>query len=218
LASWEGALSWEGAAIDVDPQRAAKWIADGEDALEIPQTVQKQQRAPAALLRPIARISLYGPLEDLAEALNVLPLGVVHRIVTLSPKKKLHGYKEGLKIWRARKLALEWAEFQYRAKRMSKTEAKGEVASAFGIGEDSVDDWKGKVKVLFGMARVKEGLDWAAKMGCLCRSIRDELAIGNVKKSAAVKNLEEYFESEYGKQKLEVFARIYKARKRRSGK
>jgi hypothetical protein len=201
----------------VDPQRTAKWIADGEEALETPQPAKKQQRALAALLRPIARISDYPPLMDLAEGLDVLPLGVVHRIVAPSPKKKLHGYEEGLKIWRARKLALEWAEFQYRAKRMSKTEAKGEVASAFGIGEDSVDEWKGKVNALFG-ARVKEGLDWAAKMGCLCRLIRDEFASGNVKKSAAVKNLEEYFESEYGKQKLEVFARIYKARKRRSCK
>ena len=106
LASWEGALSWEGAAIDVDPQRTAKWITDGEEALETPQPAKKQQRALAALLRPIARISDYPPLMDLAEALDALPLGVVHRLVAPSPKKKLHGYEEGLKIWRARKLAL----------------------------------------------------------------------------------------------------------------
>ena len=86
-----GAVSWKGAAIDGDPQRAAKWIADGEDSLETPQPVEEQQRALAALLRPIARISLYGPLEDLAKALDVLPLGVVLRIVAPSRKKKLHG-------------------------------------------------------------------------------------------------------------------------------
>src|SRR5262249_59411181 len=53
LASWEGALTWEGAAVDVDPQRTAKWIADGKEALETPQPAKKLQRALAALLRPI---------------------------------------------------------------------------------------------------------------------------------------------------------------------
>jgi hypothetical protein len=192
-------------------------IADGKDALETPQPVEKQQRALAALLRPIAGISAYPPFMDLAEALNALPLGEVHRIVTRSPKK-LHGYKEGTKIWLARKLAREWIEFQRHAKLMSKTKAESEVAAAFGISEYSVKEWKCKVLELFGKATVKEGLEWAANMGRRYRSIRDELASGNVKRSAATKNLEEYFESMYGRKKLEVFARVYKARKRRSDK
>jgi hypothetical protein len=101
---------------------------------------------------------------------------------------------------------------------MSKTKAESEVAAAFGISEYSVKEWKCKVLELFGKATVKEGLEWAANMGRRYRSIRDELASGNVKRSAATKNLEEYFESMYGRKKLEVFARVYKARKRRSDK
>jgi hypothetical protein len=57
-----------------------------------------------------------------------------------------------------RKLALEWAEFQYRAKLMSKTRAEIEVATAFGIGQDSLKEWKDKIKKLFGSAVAKDGL------------------------------------------------------------
>ena len=184
LASWEGALSWEGAAIDVDPQRTSKWIADGKAALETPQPVEKQQRALAALLRPIARISLYGPFEDLAEALDALPLGVVDRTVEPSPKKKLHGYGDGLKIWRVRKLALEWIEFQRHAKLMSKTGAEGEVANAFGIGVTSIKkEWKPKVKALFRKAVAEEGLKQAETDGRRYR----ELACDKLEKAAAAR-------------------------------
>lgn len=211
-------LSWEDAGISVDAQLADEWIAAGKAALgETPPPDKVQQRALAALLRPIASIALHAWLMDLANALDALPLGEVHRIVTHSPTK-LHGYKEGPKIWRARKQALEWAEFQYWAKRMSKTKAKSEVAIAFGISEDSVNEWKGKVEALFGKAVAKEGLEWAAMMGCRCRSIQNELASGKVKKSAEVNKLEEYFESVYGRQRLDALAGVYKARKRRGGK
>jgi hypothetical protein len=210
--------SWEGAAIRVDAQLADEWIAVGEAALgEAPPPGELQQRALAALLRPIASISLYGWLSDLANALDALPLGDVHRIVARSPTK-LHGYKEGPKIWRVRQLALEWAEFQYRAKRMSKTKAESDVATAFGISEDSVRDWRNKVKALFGKAVVNEHLETASKMGTWCRSIADELANGRLERSSAIRGLEDYFESVYGRQRLDKLAKIYKARRRRSGK
>jgi hypothetical protein len=217
LASWEGALSWEGAAIDVGPQRAAKWIADGEDALETPQPLERQQRALAALLRPIAGISLFGPLMDLAKALDALPLGHVRRIVTRAPTK-LHGWKDGPKIWRARKLALEWIEFQRYAKLMSKTEAVGEVATAFGIGDTSIKkEWKPKVRALFGKAEVEAGLKLAETAGRRFRSIQCELDSGKLEKATVVRELEHYA-SVYGKERLGALAKVYNQKKTRAGR
>jgi hypothetical protein len=137
---------------------------------------------------------------DLAKALDALPLGNVHRIVTRSPTK-LHGYEEGPKIWLARKLAVECAEFQYRAKRMSKTEAISEVATAFGVSEDSVKDWRSTISRLFGKAVTEEGLKLAENAGRRYRSIQGELASGKLERAAVASELEHYA-SVYGKERL----------------
>jgi hypothetical protein len=206
---------WEGAAIRVDAQLADQWMAEGNAALDKkPPRAEKQQRALAALLRPIAGISLYGPLMDLANALDALPLGEVHRIVDRS-SMKLHGHEEGSKIWRARKLALEWIEFQRHAKLMSKTQAERDVATAFGIGENSIKkEWKPKVQGLFEKAVAEEGLKVAERAGRRYRTIQDELASRKVERAAVARELEHYA-SVYGKKRLDALAKIYKERKRR---
>jgi hypothetical protein len=210
-------LSWEDAAISVDAQLADEWIAAGKAALgETPPPHKVQQRALAALLRPIASIALHAWLMDLASALDALPLGDVHRIVTRS-STKLHGYKEGPKIWLARKLALEWIEFQRHAKLMSKTGAEREVATAFGIGEASIKkEWKPTVKALFGTAVADEGLKLAETYGRRYRSIQCELASDKLEKATVARELEHYA-SVYGKERLDALAKVYKRRKRRSG-
>src|SRR5215831_3611323 len=67
-------LSWEGAAIHVDTQTADKWIAEGDAALDKRPKPAEVQRVLAALLRPIASISLNPWLMDLAKALDALRL------------------------------------------------------------------------------------------------------------------------------------------------
>ena len=63
-------LSWEGSAIRVGPDQAAEWVAAGQAALD--QTLPPvQQRALAALLRPIA--SACGELTPRASSLLTTP-------------------------------------------------------------------------------------------------------------------------------------------------
>src|SRR5262245_27197226 len=65
--------SWEGAEILVDAQQADEWIATGRAATsETPPPPATQQRALAALLYPIASISLQPWLSDLVKALDAL--------------------------------------------------------------------------------------------------------------------------------------------------
>ena len=80
-------LSWEGAAIRIGPDQAAEWVAAGQAALD--QTllsVETQQRALAALLRPIASIALHPWLHDLADGLDALSFGEVQPITARSTR------------------------------------------------------------------------------------------------------------------------------------
>ena len=79
--------SWVGAAISVDHDQAAEWIAAGEAALgETLPPVETQQRALAALFRPIASIALHAWLHDLADGLDALSFGEVQPIMTRSAR------------------------------------------------------------------------------------------------------------------------------------
>src|SRR5215467_10205149 len=94
---------------------------------------------------------------------------------------------------------------------MSKTEAEGKVANAFGIGETSIKkEWKPKVKALFGKAVAEEGLKQAETDGRRYR----ELTSDKLEKATAARDLEHYA-SVYGKERLDALAKVYKKRRRR---
>jgi hypothetical protein len=153
---------------------------------------------------------------ELGLALDALRFGEVHEIVLASPSG-LHGYKEGRKIWITRMRAMEWIEFQFHAKLLTKTKALAEVADAFGIDESSIKEWREKAKALFGEAVFQENLKWSKAMGRRHLSIRQQLASGQVEKSLVARDIE-YLDMVFGRGRLDTIAGIYKGRKRRTGK
>lgn len=214
LGEFPNNLSWLGAGIRVDPQLANAWIAAGEAARGDRPSAAMQQRALAALLRPIAGISCHSWLHDLVDALDALRFGEVHEIVAPS-RLGLHGYRQGRTTWQTRLHALAWAEFQYRANLMKKTDALGEVASACGIRDvGSVEDWKRKAQKLFGEEVVQETLLWAGAEGKRYRSVQEQLASGKLEKSAVAREIA-YFHRVFGRDRLEIIAGNYKAQARK---
>jgi hypothetical protein len=180
---------------------------------------ETQQRALAAVLRPIARISHHSWLDDLVLALDALRFGEVHPIVTPSPSR-LHGYKQARTVWLARLRALGWVEFQYQAKLMTKESALWEVASAFKRRDvRSLKNWQKRAEELFGSDFVGEALSRAGAAGRRYRRIQDELSCGMLEKSAAARELD-HLESCFGSARLQRIAQVYNAqkRKRRQGK
>jgi hypothetical protein len=214
LGDFPSNLSWQGARLAPDPQKANAWIVAGRAARGDRPPPERQQRALAALLRPIANISLHSWFYHLADALDALRFGEVKDVVAPSASR-LHGYKQGRTIWRARLRALEWVEFQYRAGLKSKTVALVEVASAFGISNPrSVTDWQEKANELFGQEVVREALAWSGAAGRRYRSLQDQLDSGELEKSAAAREIE-YFEHVFGSQTLEMSAKTYRTQARR---
>ena len=70
--------TWQGAALEVDPETAHKWVAAGEAALNnrkySPHFAELVQRTLSDVLYPIANLSHHAWLMDLAVALRALPL------------------------------------------------------------------------------------------------------------------------------------------------
>jgi hypothetical protein len=209
--------SWQGASICVGPQQANAWIAAGEAARSDRPSPTTHQRALAAWFRPIASLSCHSWLQNLADALDALRFGEVHEIISPSPSG-LHGYKHARTVWMTRLHALAWAEFQFRAKLMKKTEAEWEVVSACGLRDPgSIADWKRRTKELFGRAVVQENLEWAAAMGRRYRSIQDQLFSGRIEKSEVTHEIG-YLDRVFGRGQLEDIAQTYKAQARKSAK
>jgi hypothetical protein len=213
--SWD--LSWQGAGIEPTPEQAYDWISKGQAARGDRPSAATQQRALAALLRPIASISCHSWLHDLADGFDALSFGEAPGIFGRSTSG-LHGYKQARSIWQIRLRALAWAEFQYRAKLMKKTTAIGEVASAFGIrNSDSITDWKKRAKALFGPEIVQEQLRFSGAAGLQYHSLKVKIGSGAVERSAVAHEME-YFERLFGPDILVRLAQAYKQRARKNRK
>ena len=190
----DGNLSWAGAAIDMNPRYAAESITAGRDA--------HQQHRAARLAHASGRGSGRLTVRGVPEVVSTLA-------------SRLDGYKEGRRIWIARMRALEWVEFQIHAKLMTKTRALGEVATAFGIDADSVEDLTDKATDLF--EEVWENLEWSGAKGGRYHSIRKQLDSGKLEKSLVAHELE-YLTGQFGWEHLNAIAMIYKGRRRRRDK
>ena len=158
--------SWVGAAIRVDLDQVAKWIAAGEAALDerLP-SVETEQRALAAVLRPIAAIALHAWLHDLADGLDALSFGEVQPIMARSARG-LAGMRKGRTAWQLRLSALRWVEFQVAARKIkTKTEAYEVVATQFERTSQVVQEWRKDAATALGSAFVREALDISRRLG-----------------------------------------------------
>lgn len=209
--------SWEGAAIRVDHKQANVWVAAGDTARTNRPKPATQQIALAAVIRPIANISCHSWLHDLVSALDALPWGEVHDIVTPS-SPGIHGYKKGRSLWKLRLLALQWAEFQHRAKLMTKTEALGEVALAFGIRNlSSINDWEPRARQLLGDPIVEDALQVSRARASLYLSARDKRDSGAPMTPLVERDIK-YGDRGISKGQLNTIARVYMARPRKRRK
>jgi hypothetical protein len=168
-------LSWQGAGINVTPQQYNAWKAAGEAARADWPSSEIQQEALAALLRPIASISLHGWLLHLAEALDALRFTDVRPPLQPS-NRKLWG---GMIAWQQRLAGLRWVEFQVGARKIkTKAAAYGTVADEFGVPLSTIKDWPRATAKLFGRAAVREELELARRVGQLVHQINAQIARG----------------------------------------
>lgn len=128
-----GNLSWQGAGIRVSFEQASAWIATGRAARADLPSSEIQQQALAALLRPIASISLHSWLFHLAKALDALRFGEVRPPLERS-NRGLWGIGEGMTAWQQRLAALRWAEYQVGARKVdTKAAAYSSIATELGV-------------------------------------------------------------------------------------
>jgi hypothetical protein len=215
--------TWQGAALEVDPETANEWVAAGEAALNnrkyTPHFAELVQRTLSDVLHPIANLAHHAWLVDLAVALRALPLGEIRP--PLKPSSKgLHPYGRGMTGWQLKLAALGWAEFQIAAKKQKRIEAFWDVARAFGLreGSSSIQDWRGDAEKHLGQAVVRETLETARKAGQLCRSLPEQIANGQISKSVADR-YSEYFEEVWGPERLEGIGQAFRViPKKRGGK
>jgi hypothetical protein len=203
-------LSWVGAAIRVDPDRAAEWVAAGGTALdETLPSVETQQRALAAVLRPIATIALHPWLHDLADGLDALSFGEVQPIMARSARG-LAGKGKGRTAWRLRLSALRWVEFQVAARKIkTKTEAYEAVATQFLRTSQVVQEWRKGAATALGSAVVREALELSRRLGELASTIKQQVADGT-----ADDNYRDYLihlETTYSADSLRKLAKSFKA-------
>jgi hypothetical protein len=203
-------LSWEGSAIRVGPDQAAEWVAAGQAALDqtLP-SVETQQRALAALFRPIASIALHAWLHDLADGLDALSFGEVQPIMTRSARG-LAAKGKGRTAWRLRLSALRWVEFQVAARKIKrKREAYDLVADQFGRSSQAIQEWRKDTTTVLGSAAVREALDTSRRLGELAATIKRQVAAGT-----ADDRYRDYLmdlEKTYSEDSLKKLAKSFKA-------
>jgi hypothetical protein len=160
-----GNLSWQGAHLAPSLQEAGDWMVAGRAARENPPPPEMQQRALAALLRPIANVACHSWILDLVDGLEALSFGEVLPILTPS-NRGLTGIGKGQTAWRLRLHALRWAEFQVAAhKAKSTTEAYEGIAHEFGRSLAAVKEWRSGAAKEFGTAVVAEALEMSRRLG-----------------------------------------------------
>jgi hypothetical protein len=199
-----------GAAISVDHDQAAAWIDAGEAALgETPPSVETQQRALAAVLRPIARIALHPWLHDLADGLDALSFGEVQP--TMDPSARgLAGIGKGRTAWRLRLRTLRWVEFQVAARNIkTKTEAYKVVATHFRKTSQAIQEWRVDAARALGSAFVCEALDGSRRLGERAAAIKRQVAGGTVNDNDRDYLL--FLETTYSENSLKELAKSFKA-------
>jgi hypothetical protein len=207
--------SWQGAALEVDPETANEWIAAGEAALNnrkhTPHLAELVQRTLSDVLYPIANLSHHAWFVGLAVALRALPLGEVKPLLKPS-SKALRPYGRGMTGWQLKLAALAWANFQVAAKKANMMEAFWDVADAFGLkeGSSSVQDWRKAAEKHLGRAVVRETLETARNMGQLYLLVSEPFSNGQISKSAA-DHYSEYFEEVWGSKRLKRIGQAFHA-------
>ena len=198
------------------PHQVAAWIAAGEAALgETPPPAEKLQCALAALLRPMASISLYVWLRDLANGLDALSFGEVLPIMTPSDRG-LTGKGKGRTAWKLRLSALRWVEFQVAAHKVrTKTEGYEIVAGKFSRGLEAVKAWRSDAAEVLGTAVVREALEHSRRIGEFARTIREQVVSGTVDERYHSHLM--YLDQVYSDQALEQLAAKFKALPRKKG-
>ena len=158
-------LSWQSAEIGAGPQQYSAWVAAGAVARGDPPSLETQQRALAALLRPIASISCHTWLHELADSLEALSFGEVRP--PLKPSGRgLWAVGKAMTAWELRLRALRWAEFQFAAGRVnSKREALRSVAREFGRSLDAILEWRSVAAKELGEEVVREALELGRGIG-----------------------------------------------------
>jgi hypothetical protein len=176
-----------------------------------PQFAELVQRTLFAVLYPIANLSHHAWLVDLAVALRALPLGEVQPLLKPS-SKGLRPYERGMTRWQLKLVALGWAKFQVAAKKQNRIDALGDVADAFGLkeGSTSVQEWGEAAEKHLGRQVVRETLGIARKAGQFYRSLSEQIANGQILKSAAEHHFE-YFEEVWGPEKLKRIGQAFRA-------
>jgi hypothetical protein len=205
--------SWVGAAIRVDLAQADEWIATGEAALsETPPSVETQQRALAALLRPIAWVALHPWLRDLADGLGALSFGEVPPIMAPSSSGLL-AIGKGRTAWRLRLRTVRWVEFQAAARNFkTEKEAYGFVATQFGKKKENyqvIQEWRADAARMLGSAYVREALDLSRRLGERAAAIKRLVASGTANDKARDELL--FLETTYSENSLKELAKSFKA-------
>jgi hypothetical protein len=190
--------------------QAAEWISAGEAALgETLPPVETQQRALAALLRPIAGIAQQPWLRDLADGLDALSFGEVQPLIDPSARG-LAGIGKGRTAWRLRLRSLRWVEFQVAARNIkTKTEAYETVATEFGKTSPAVQDWRVDAATALGSAFVCEALDTSRRLGERAAAIKRQVASGTANDKDRDYLL--FLETTYSEKSLKELAKSFKA-------
>jgi len=171
--------------------------------------VETQQRALAALFRPIASIALHAWLHDLADGLDALSFGEVQPIVTRSARG-LAAKGKGRTAWQLRLSALRWVEFQVAAQKIKrKTEAYEFVATEFGRTSQVVQEWRVEAATALGSAYVCEALDRSRHLGERAAAIKREVAGGTANDNDRDYLL--FLETTYSENSLKRWAKSFKA-------
>jgi hypothetical protein len=166
--------SWRGAEIIVSRKRASEWRSAGYAARADWPPSEIQQEALAALLRPIASISLHSWFLHLVNALDGLRFGDVRPPLRPS-SRRLWG---GTKAWQQRLDGLRCAEFQVGARMLTKNAANETVAKEIGVPISTFKGWRREVANKFGPAVVREELDTARRLGRLVHQTRTQVTKG----------------------------------------
>jgi len=206
-------ISWRGAGIITSPQEANAWIEAGMKARGDMPSPEIQQRALAAVLRPIANISLHSWLIHLAKALDALRFGDVRP--PLQPSNR--GLWGGVIAWQQRLAALRWVEFQVGARKIAtKDAARQTVAKEFGVPVPTIKDWPRATRELFGPAAVREELELARRLGEHIHQIKVQIERG--KANERDRRYCTHMEAVYSQERLKEMGERFKTPTRKKQK
>ena len=202
--------AWEGAWIDVEDATADEWCQRGGDSRGAYMPPETVQRALAAILYPIASTSYHPWLFELSDALDALRFGEQPSVLKPSARG-LRSIGQARTEYTLRLTALAWVQFQVAAGLSNKTQAIGDVATAFEKDERSIRSWDGSVVKELGAARVDEVMTNAQVSGACYRMLLAQVDEGNPRDRSAMRYKRHYknlFGDEALKSLAEAWARL----------